>query len=96
MNEEITIDQVIWKVVDELWMKLKKEPTDTLTKEETQKFLMENFYDVSETEEKFNQKDFDDAYSNFDSDENGVISRTELFQFLQKVAGYDKESQEKT
>ena len=44
-------------------------------------------------DEKFVEADFDDAYSKFDTDGNGRISKQEMFEFIQRVAGYDKESQ---
>ena len=43
-------------------------------------------------EYKFDKEEFDQAFSKFDTDGNGTISKQEMLDFLKKVAGYDEES----
>ena len=91
--KEYTIDEVIHKVVDELWEKNNRPKEEELTKEETAEFVKGTLKEMGEDEdEKFVQKDFDDAYYKFDTDGNGSISKKEMFEFIQRVAGYDLES----
>ena len=90
--KEYTIDEVIEKVVDELWEKNERKVEEELTKEETAEFVRGTLKEMGEQDEKFVQEDFDDAYSKFDTDGNGLISKKEMFEFIQRVAGYDLES----
>ena len=91
--KEYTIDEVISKVVDELWEKNNRPKNEDLTKEETAEFVKGTLKEMGEDEdEKFVEADFDDAYSKFDTDGNGSISKKEMFEFIQRVAGYDLES----
>ena len=91
--KEYTIDEVILKVVDELWEKNNRPKNEDLTKEETAEFVKGTLKEMGEDEdEKFVEADFDDAYSKFDTDGNGSISKKEMFEFIQRVAGYDLES----
>ena len=74
--KEYTIDEVIHKVVDELWEKNGRPKEEELTKEETAEFVKGTLKEMGEDEdEKFVEKDFDDAYYKFDTDGNGSISK---------------------
>ena len=45
-----------------------------------------------EETKKFNQEDFDEQFKIIDRDNSGAIDRKEMFDFIQKVAGFDPKS----
>ena len=51
--KEYTIDEVIQKVVDELWEKHDRPKNEDLTKDETSEFVKSTLKDMGEQEEKF-------------------------------------------
>ena len=58
--EEISVDEVIDKVIDKLWKDNKKLKDDELKKEETKKFVQDTLEDMNNEEEyKFDKEEFD-------------------------------------
>ena len=57
--EEISVDEVIDKVIDKLWKDNKKLKDDELKKEETKKFVEDTLKEMNNEEYKFDEAEFD-------------------------------------
>ena len=58
--EEISVDEVIDKVINKLWKDNNKLKDDELKKEETKKFVQDTLEDMNNEEEyKFDKEEFD-------------------------------------
>ena len=61
--EEISVDEVIDKVINKLWKDNNKLKDEELKKEETKKFVQDTLEDMNNEEEyKFDKEEFDSAF----------------------------------
>ena len=80
------IEAVIAKCVENIWGDYDKDNSGALDKEETKKFMVATLGEMSDTTE-ISDEDFQAVFKEFDADGNGTISKTEMGNFIKKVAG---------
>ena len=80
------IDAVIKKCVDDIWKDYGKKGSDSLSKDETRKFVMETLTSMRD-DEGFTEADFEACFKEFDLDGSGTIEKEEMVTFIKKVSG---------
>jgi Ca2+-binding EF-hand superfamily protein len=80
------IDDVIKKCVDDIWKDYGKKGSDSLSKDETRKFVMETLTSMKD-DEGFTEADFEACFKEFDLDGSGTIEKEEMVTFIKKVSG---------
>lgn len=80
------IDAVIKKCVDDIWKDYGKKGSDSLSKDETRKFVMETLASMRD-DETFTEADFEACFKEFDLDGSGTIEKEEMVMFIKKVSG---------
>ena len=79
------IEDVINKIVDEIWANYDKDNSGYLDKQEAKPFVKQTLVDMGENGE-FTEDEFEGCFKEFDKDGNGTISRAEMKAFIKKVA----------
>jgi Ca2+-binding EF-hand superfamily protein len=80
------IDNVIKKCVDDIWKDYGKKGSDSLSKDQTRKFVMETLSSMKD-DELFTEADFEACFKEFDLDGSGTIEKEEMVSFIKKVSG---------
>jgi len=80
------IDNVINKCVNDIWKEYGKKGSDSLSKDQTRKFVMETLSDMRDNE-AFTEADFEACFKEFDLDGSGTIEKKEMVIFIKKVSG---------
>lgn len=83
------IDEVIKKMVDDIWEQYDDDNSGELDKEETRQFVQDNLEEMADGA-KFNDRDFEQCFLDFDKDGSGTIDKDEMVQFIKRVAGLDE------
>ena len=73
-------------MVNELWEVYDKDGSGALDKTETKKFMVATLKEMSNDGE-ISDADFDAVFGEFDANGDGTISKTEMGNFIKKVAG---------
>jgi len=80
------IDDVIKKCVDDIWKEYGKKGSESLSKDQTRKFVMETLSSMKD-DESFTEADFEACFKEFDLDGSGTIEKEEMVTFIKKVSG---------
>ena len=80
------IDDVIKKCVDDIWKDYGKKGSESLSREQTRKFVMETLVSMRD-DEAFSDADFEACFKEFDLDGSGTIEKEEMVTFIKKVSG---------
>lgn len=96
-EEEVSIDDLIRGIVDEIFEQYDTDRNGTLEGSEAKQFiervLKETECDESEGKsakafEPLSDDDFDSCFREFDEDNNKKIEKQEMIAFIKKIAGY--------
>ena len=79
-NKQKEIDDIIAKLIDEIWDKYDIDNSGALDREETKRFVMETLSDLSDDGcvANFSDSEFDQCFAEFDKDGSGTIERSEM------------------
>ena len=80
------IDEILEKVIDDIWKTYDEDGSGYLDKQETKEFVQNTLIDMTDNGE-FSEADFEACFKEFDQDGNGTISKDELCIFIKKIAG---------
>uniref|UniRef100_A0A6C0HGG5 EF-hand domain-containing protein n=1 Tax=viral metagenome TaxID=1070528 RepID=A0A6C0HGG5_9ZZZZ len=80
------IDAVINKCVDDIWKEYGKKGSESLSKDDTKKFVMNTLSDMEDVE-PFTEADFEACFKEFDLDGSGTIEKEEMVTFIKKMSG---------
>ena len=80
------IDEVINKCVDDIWKEYGKKGSESLSKDDTRKFVMNTLSDMADAE-SFTEADFEACFKEFDLDGSGTIEKEEMVTFIKKMSG---------
>ena len=83
------IEDVIESCVEDIWEKFKKKDTDNLSKAETREFIQDVLREVDDIE-NYREEEFEQCFTEFDTDKSEDIQKCEMGDFIKQVAGIDK------
>ena len=84
------VDQLINKIVDDIWNTYDQDNSGALDREETRRFMENTLKEMSEGgagSEAISDEDFDATFKEFDKDGSGTIEKAEMAAFIKKVSG---------
>ena len=82
------VEQVIAKIVDEIWAKYDDDNNGYLDKTETKQFVRDTLGEMTDGDAmEGNDDEFEACFAEFDEDGSGTIEKAEMVKFIMKVAG---------
>ena len=83
------VNIVIQKCVEDIWGEYDKDGSNTLDREECQRFIVTTMTECMgpAVAQGFSVSDFNEAFDKFDLDGNGTIEKDEMVMFIRNVAG---------
>ena len=93
-SEDVEMNRLINKCVDSVFHKYNKLGDGRMTKAETLAFIRDSYFEQSEFKQEFtgelSEQEGQDCFEAFDINGNGVVERSELFEFIKHVCGLEQ------
>lgn len=80
------VNEVVQRVVDDIWAQYDKDNNGFLDKEEAKSFVIKTLADLG-GDNQFSDEAYEETFGVFDKDGSGTISRGEMVSFIKEVAG---------
>ena len=77
-------EQAILGIIDQIWTKYDDDNNNCLDKEETKKFVQE-IIGMVDSEDQFDDANFNEIFTIVDIDSSGTIEREEMVEFIQQI-----------
>ena len=92
-SEDVEMNRLINKCVDSVFRKYSARGDDRMTKAETLQFIRDSYFEESEFKQEYtpelSDQEREDCFEAFDLKGNGVVDRSELFQFIKHVCSQE-------